>query len=82
MVVQVLLRDLPFGDIDIGCCRHIVFPNNSPRHYHRVLTSENPSEAINFCVPVSEDIPRVMAVNFFIWPRPSSSGLGVIKAKD
>ena len=37
MAVQVLVIDVPFGNMDVGHCRCIVSPKNSTRHCHHVL---------------------------------------------
>ena len=61
--------------------RRIFLPKNSTSRRCHALPSEYPEpETVDFWV--TEYISRAVAVNFFIWPRPSSSGLGVIKAKD
>ena len=66
---------------NIHCCRRrrIVSTKESPSCLRRVLISDNPYEDIDFCVSTSEGIFRAMALNFFICPRPSRSGLVVIK---
>ena len=79
---QFLVRDLPFGNVDVGRCRSIVSPNNSSRHFHCVLPSENLTEAVDCCVSMFKDISRVMALNLFIRSITSRSGLGVIKMQE
>ena len=103
MAAQVLVRDLSFGNMDVGndtppinveschfdnslcrCChrRRIVSPNNSPIRRRRVLPSDNPSKVVDCCVSTSEEILRAMDLNFFVSPRTSRSGLGVIKVQE
>ena len=64
------------------CCRRIVLPKNPSSRRCRVLPSDNPSEAVDCCVSTSEEIFRSMPLKIVIRPRPSRSGLGVIKVQE
>ena len=63
--------------------RHrIVSPNNLPSLRRRVLPSDNPSEAVDYCASTPKEILRSMALKVFIRPRTPRSGLGVIKVQE
>ena len=64
------------------CRRNIVSPNNSPSRCCRFLTSDNPSEAVDYCASTPKEILRSMALKVFIRPRTPRSGLGVIKVQE
>ena len=61
---QALVRDLPFGNMNVGCRRRKVSTNNYPRHHHCVLTSENFPKDVDCCASMLELISRAMDFNF------------------
>ena len=52
MAAQVLVIDLPFGDMYVVHHRRIISTKKSLRHHHRVLPSEKPAKDVNCCVYV------------------------------
>ena len=98
MTDQVLVRDLPFGDMegdkyppplnteicnsDNSCC-HCRLRIVLPNNSPSpLLPSNNPSKSIDFFVCKSEEILRAIYIKFFICPRISRSGLVVIKLQE
>ena len=68
---------------DILCCRRrcIFPPNNSPHLRCRIISYDKPEPNTIDCW-VTKEISRYMALKIFIWPSPSRSGLGVIRAHE
>ena len=89
IAAQVLVREFPFGymygdndppPLNSESLLRIVLPKNAPRCFCHIIPSEKPEPDTVDCW-VTEDILRAMDFNFFIYPRPLSSGLVVIKVQ-